>query len=370
MKLIYITNSIIPANDAQSKQVVAMCKAFNEHLKQDFALISPAYIGAEKLDVPFQWKRLRLPIEPRSLRYLGLLLHTIWTCLTKRPQGVFTRDLFVSVAATLCGTTSVYEIHKETRHRITDLALRVLVKFRRFHVLAISHALEDYVNKIYRVPKERLFTAHDGVDWTTFKKLAAQSREEVRKKLHLPLEQTIVVHSGSIQKGRGFSDLVTLVKAYPLVHFYQIGGQEKDVRAWQEQLRGHTNIHFVPPQPQSEVFLWQKAANLCLFLITRELGIWWCCSPLKVFEYMASGTPILAALLGSVKEVLNEELCYGYDPDKPEDIVRAMKKYLDDTAAAQTKSRAALSLIQTKYNWHNRTEEILEFLHINPEANP
>ena len=41
MKLAYVTNVKIPAEDAQSIQVAAMAKAFNQKLGHDFLLVSP-----------------------------------------------------------------------------------------------------------------------------------------------------------------------------------------------------------------------------------------------------------------------------------------------------------------------------------------
>ena len=56
------------------------------------------------------------------------------------------------------------------------------------------------------------------------------------------------------------------------------------------------------------VIIYQKAADLLFYIISENWPIYWCCSPLKIPEYMANGTPILSSSIGSIKEFIDDTL--------------------------------------------------------------
>jgi glycosyltransferase involved in cell wall biosynthesis len=81
-------------------------------------------------------------------------------------------------------------------------------------------------------------------------------------------------------------------------------------------------------------------------------------SPLKLFEYMAAGRPIVASDLPSIREVLrHEENALLVEPGNPSALAAGVRRLLDDRALADRLSSAALADVQD-YSWNRRAERL------------
>ncbi|MEK7179313.1 MAG: glycosyltransferase, partial [Patescibacteria group bacterium] len=84
-------------------------------------------------------------------------------------------------------------------------------------------------------------------------------------------------------------------------------------------------------------------------------------SPIKLFEYMASGRPIVASSLPSIREILNEQNAFLVQPDNPEDLKRGIEKALGDAAVARQCAARAREDVRP-YTWEKRAEAMLGFI--------
>lgn len=67
--------------------------------------------------------------------------------------------------------------------------------------------------------------------------------------------------------------------------------------------------------PQKQILVFLKAANLLILPTNKSLSYGAYSSLLKLFEHLASETPILASDFSAIREVLNEENTFLFDPD-------------------------------------------------------
>lgn len=81
-------------------------------------------------------------------------------------------------------------------------------------------------------------------------------------------------------------------------------------------------------------------------------------SPLKLFEYMAAGRPIVASDLPSIREVLREgDNALLVTPGDAQELALAIKRVLDDRELAARLSGAAWRDVQA-YGWERRAERL------------
>ncbi len=80
-----------------------------------------------------------------------------------------------------------------------------------------------------------------------------------------------------------------------------------------------------------------------------------------MFEYMASGTPIIASDLPSIKEILNKNNALLVDAGNPNSLVLGIKKILTNSSFSQRIKNQAYSDVQ-KYDWENRSHLIINFI--------
>lgn len=83
-------------------------------------------------------------------------------------------------------------------------------------------------------------------------------------------------------------------------------------------------------------------------------------SPLKVFEYMACGVPVVASACGQIAEVVRDgENGLLVPPGNLDALTAACDRALSDTALRQRLGRAASELIRSRYTWHEDAARVV-----------
>jgi len=92
---------------------------------------------------------------------------------------------------------------------------------------------------------------------------------------------------------------------------------------------------------------------------TVDIGRW--TSPLKLFEYMAAGRPIVASRLPVLEEVLADGLnALLVDPSAPDDWAVQIRRLIDDPMLAQQLAMTAHRDFVQKYSWTARAMRMAE----------
>ena len=83
--------------------------------------------------------------------------------------------------------------------------------------------------------------------------------------------------------------------------------------------------------------------------------------PNKMFEYMSAGLPIVASNFPLWKDVVEVNECgICVDPEKPEEIAKAIKSILADPEKAQKMSDNGKNAVLTRYNWNAEQKKLFE----------
>jgi len=115
---------------------------------------------------------------------------------------------------------------------------------------------------------------------------------------------------------------------------------------------------FVEPYKLSEYY---SSADI-LVLPTPNLYNWDVSSPVKLFEYMASGRPIIASELAGINEIVHDDEVMYFPPNNEEGLCSAICRLAEDDGLRLQMARNGLKEKAEVYSFEVRAKRILEFL--------
>ncbi len=231
-------------------------------------------------------------------------------------------------------------------------------------VIVISNALKkDLLKKFTELKEDKIFVAHDGVNINH--KPPEDTVTELRKKLGLPIDKKIITYTGRIIKGKGAD---VLIKAFAGIKetsniFLLLVGKVYD--NYYFQLANELNIRnikytgFVQP---AEVANYLYCSDILVLPSTEELPYAKYTSPLKLFEYLAAGKPIVVSSLESVKEIIRHEVNgLIYESEDVDSLAQSLNYLLLNEKKANSLAKKAHA-DAVSYCWKKRAEGIYKFI--------
>lgn len=205
----------------------------------------------------------------------------------------------------------------------------------------------------------------DGVDIVPFDALRlSSSKTAIRERLGLPADRRIVVYAGHLYPYKGVEDLLHVAAALPDATFLIVGGYPEDVTRCKTVVASLdvSNVLFTGFIHPSAVPAYLLASDVCVYTLRPDAPIRDFTSPIKLFEYLASGNPTVAADVHGVRDVIRHNLTgLLYPPGDTSGMTDAIDKLLHDETLS---SHLALNGndVARHHSWTVRAKNILEIL--------
>ena len=210
-------------------------------------------------------------------------------------------------------------------------------------VFRVSAQLLSYL----KIPNTKVFDIPNGVDIDLFnpERFSDESSQDDMKDIPRP----IIGFSGSIGKWIDIELLIQVSKRFEKESLVIIGLNEKNPNI--HKLQQLKNVHFLGMKSREEVPQYISGFDVCLMPFNRtEVGKG--LLPLKMFEYLALGKPIVA----TSSEVLKQFEKVLYLADDKDAFVQEIENALGDHDRTNSDSRRKYAL---KYSWKNRVSDYL-----------
>lgn len=345
MKIAYITSIDTSKHAASSNQVKSMLRAFDNSENADITICNSNV---------YRKKLLKLKLDKgRYLKFLTPFLF-IRIVFKKEIKNIYCRESFIALIFLLLRRNVFFEIHEINNTKLESLLLNVITLFKRLTFITVSQAAKIDIEKKY---KSKVVTLPNGVfieDYNDLIKVKSDIKGELYNKY--PKKRN-VVYTGSLYKGRDAHLVFVAASKYSDANFILIGGTTEQYDKIKSEFANVNNVYHIPAVPQSVVKQYQVTADILIYPISIENKIAMHTSPLKLFEYMASRTPIIANSVGSVSEIINKENCFII-----EDFERSgeMIEFILNCNEWQIseKTDAASKYIE-KFTWSARVEKII-----------
>jgi len=383
-KLLYIHNQQFSPSDRKGLnttllQVFSMCNALSHQgftvklfiqgdsnfRKELENFVKSAFCSELLFEVAHYYKKHKNRLLNRVL-----LRNTIRRITSKEnPDIVYTRDPAFLKPILKINKPVIYESHNYKQH----IRFHFIHKFLQKEILkssrndkflclfSISHALSKYWQKL-GVENEKLFSWHDGFESSLF--LKQLHKNEARKKNKLPVNKKIITYTGGLYPDREIDNIIKLAENFSDCLFLIIGGPEKNRMYYEQRAKKMkiANIIFLGFVNHNKIPTYLFASDVLLALWSSKVPTINYCSPLKLFEYMASGRVILAHNFPTIKEVLTDkEDAIFCEPDNFDSLCLKLMDAIESSKNNVLGIRARNKAF-TKYTWKIRAEMLLKFL--------
>ena len=279
------------------------------------------------------------------------------------------------VLAAVLGVPHLYDMHSSLPQQLTNFAFsrsrvlrRIFEVLERFVirrsrvVIVICPHLEETVRSIDRVVPTVLIENSPGSGDTPI----AGSGQRIRQELELPATAPVVLYTGTFEAYQGL-DLLFAAAAYviarkPDVRFVLAGGRPEQIDAARADARAAglaDAVIFAGQRPADEIPAFLDAADA--LVSPRSSGT---NTPLKIYQYLRSGRPIVATRLLTHTQVLDDAVAYLSDATA-EGFGAAILEALADPDRARAVGARARQLAETKYSYEaylTRTRQALALL--------
>jgi glycosyltransferase involved in cell wall biosynthesis len=128
-----------------------------------------------------------------------------------------------------------------------------------------------------------------------------------------------------------------------------------------EQAAGLINVSFLDPVPKSEVFQLMRAADIGI-LSLRQTKVFEGARPNKLFDYMASGLPVVSTIGGEVAKVLDEAGAGIYAD--PEYLAPELRDIALDPEKRARLGRNGLEYVSKTLTREDSAEKLANLLHM------
>ena len=358
LRIAYLSTADLSSRRANAIQTMQMCGAFAE-LGHEVHLLAVGHLGEQDtyfqtygcsgnfeihLTPPKRYKGYSIELTLRSLRSLRAL----------SPDIAYGRHLESCAAASQFGHPVVYEAHDCSDRRRVRWLTQLLQAGRGYRGLVTINS-ELARQQRWKPP---ILVAHDGAPDTLSDGEAAVPVRGNRIR---------VGYIGSVYPGKGADWVARLASVLPEFDFEIVGGDGEAVSALGVQIPG--NLRCRGKVCPAEALRARLDFDILLAPYAErvesaggsDISRWM--SPLKLFEYMASGRPMVCTDLPAIREVITDQ--HNGLLAKPGDLESwktKIRRLADDPELAARIGCKALSDFRADYTWTARARHVSQFL--------
>ena len=224
-------------------------------------------------------------------------------------------------------------------------------------IVAVTQGVKEGIMALYNIPDDKIAVIENGANTDLFRSM---NREKARKELKLDDNCKYIGFSGAFSQWHGLEDLV---KSAPLIlkeventKFLLIGdGKLKEqIVQMVNDLNLTDNFIFINRVPYEEVPKYVNIFDVCVILKKKDIPG----SPLKLWEYMACGKPVIATNTEDFKVLEEYNAGILVDPEKPEEVADAIITLLKNKELREEMGKNGWRYVVENRSWECVAREL------------
>ena len=387
MKIIYITAKKYPGKTADHNYIKNLALAFSQQLNSNFKFVvcntDPFLLS--------DFTNLEVVSIPKSIK--RTIFFFFWipffqmreSSIEKKKDNK--RIIFFSndqnILAVLILWKKILRFSYDVAvdwHMLTGTWKDKFIAKNSDYNFSTSNKLKETIKKIS--PLININTVYGGVDIRTYKDkrnllLNTSEKDELKdklkKELGLPLGKFLIGYVGLFTTMGMEKGISTMIHALPLLDencaMVFVGGKKQEIEEYSQFAKSLNVFHrciFLPIQEFDNVVKYELAMDILTIPYPdkphfREYGF-----PMKIYEYMASGVPIVYTKLGLIEEVVGE-YAYGVKPDSSLAMSLAISSMKENNEKWKNLATEAQKKVE-EYTWQARASNIINVFDIMPSV--
>jgi hypothetical protein len=378
-RLHYISPSLLPSRSANSVHVMHQCDGF-ARAGIDISLYAKrAITNADDLPEALR-KNYGVNVENWNLRTfqsdfsradtLRIALMALKpVLLAPRGELVLSRNLYAALILASARKKMLFETH-QLEYGARKIMQYWIMTRPWVRTVAISDSLVSCLEEHHAMRLRDPLVLHDAAPDGIQRLAPERRRQELAGLLKTTVDElaawnVICGYFGQLYAGRGIEIIESMAAARPACLFLVFGGSESDVAA--RCAIAPTNLRFMGHVSHPESQSAQAAVDVLLMPYQRSVSIgiqghdtarWM--SPMKMFEYLAAGVPIISSDLPVLREVLtNGRNALLVNAENADQWLAALDSLISNPDYANSMGELAHREYQTKHTWLRRAESLL-----------
>lgn len=384
MRIIYISSEDMQKEGAGKTHFIEVAQNLVK-LGNELLVLLPGYWPWDKRNYSLNVRYI--PTFKKSmlsyLLYEALsFFYLIFYILKFRPHAIYLRqglfEIFPPILSRLFRVPYVIEkngiTEDELRSRgFSEVIIRILrlvekINFRLSNkIVCVTEGIKKQIAERYRVPENKLLVIPNGANIEIFRPL---DKHSCRRKLGLDENIFYIGFVGSLAPWQGLEVLIEAAKqvkekGYAQIKYIIVGSGEQELvlRQMVREYKLEEEIRFTGRVAYEEVVKYINVCNVLVAPFTEERNVIIGLSPLKLYEYLACGLPVIASRIDGVKEVIEEGQCgYLFEPEDAKELAEKIIQSYQEREALQEMGLRGRRLVEVKYTWRTTAEKIVEVL--------
>jgi glycosyltransferase involved in cell wall biosynthesis len=233
-------------------------------------------------------------------------------------------------------------------------------------VVTVTEEIRDYLYERYPATKGKTYVVSNGANIAISRPV---KKEDACRALGFDPDRIYFVFVGSLKKWHGLENAISviegLIKEENNLRLLIIGdGPQKP--HLQEIVRKsglEGNVIFFGKVRFSQVALYIGTSTACLALFDRERNDRTGLSPLKIFEYMACGKPVVTTDVGNLRRIIDRHNCgLVVQPGDIDAMSEALMKLVRDPDLAKALGENGRKAAVAYYSWSAISKEVLDIM--------
>jgi glycosyltransferase involved in cell wall biosynthesis len=264
----------------------------------------------------------------------------------------------------------------EERAAVLKSQNKLLVKFmkavsRSFlnytsSIIAVTNKIKTQLNEDYNVSSKKIYVVNNGVNEELFRPMP-EVVSKIRKELKLGAKTKVICFVGAFDPWHGIDTLITatgiVIEKEPQTIFLMVGDGIM-MAPLSEKVKKNSledNFRFTGRIPYENVPPYINTSNICVIPFPRKNTHLKDSSPLKLYEYLACGKPVVSTEVGGVAEVLSASGAgLLVRPDDPEALASGMIELLKDEKRQKLMGKKGRKYVVSNFTWKKNAQQVVK----------